>query len=58
MTDVSPDRAFAAACEGLAVLFLEKRRADQAGGDPETDDQLDALLDATTLIARDAREDA
>lgn len=48
------DQALAAASEGLAVLAAEQR----AGGSPETAEQLDALLDAAALIARDARKDA
>jgi hypothetical protein len=58
VTGVSPNQALAAACKGLAVLSVEKRRADQADGNPVTDAQLDALLDAAALIARDTREDS
>lgn len=50
---VTRDQALAAAAEGLAVLGAEKQQADKAGGNPETDDQLDALLDAVGLIARE-----
>ena len=46
---VTRDQALAAAAEGLAVLASEQ----QAGGTPETSEQLDALLDAAALIARD-----
>ncbi|MEU2236158.1 hypothetical protein [Streptomyces vietnamensis] len=42
-------QALAAAAEGLVVLAAEK----QASGNPETDAQIDALLDAAALIARD-----
>ncbi|WP_328941549.1 hypothetical protein OG259_07700 [Streptomyces sp. NBC_00250] len=55
VTDISAGQALAAACEGLAVLALEKR---QAGSTPETDAQLDALLAAAAVIAQDIREDA
>jgi hypothetical protein len=44
---VTPDQALAAACEGLAVLEAKKQQ-----GDPEAAAQLDALLDAATVIAR------
>ncbi|MER6098370.1 hypothetical protein ABT154_21430 [Streptomyces sp. NPDC001728] len=46
---VTADQALAAAAYGLTVLAAEK----QAGGNPATDEQLDALLDAAALIARD-----
>lgn len=49
MSDISADQALAAATEALAVVAAEK----QAGGGPATDEQLDALLDAAAVIARD-----
>ncbi|MFE7510163.1 hypothetical protein ACFU8I_02880 [Streptomyces sp. NPDC057540] len=52
MTDVTADQALAAATYGLAVLAAEK----QAGGGPETDEQLDALLAAAVLIAHDTTD--
>ena len=54
---VTAAQALAAAAHGLVVLAAEKRQADQAGGAPTTDKQLEALLDATAYIARDARKD-
>ncbi|MEU2075446.1 hypothetical protein [Streptomyces sp. NPDC013489] len=46
---VTADQALAAAAHGLVVLGAEQ----QAGASPETREQLEALFDAATLIARD-----
>ncbi|MFE6785167.1 hypothetical protein ACFVFF_23210 [Streptomyces sp. NPDC057680] len=50
---ITADQALAAACEGLAVLEAQKRQ-----GDPEAAAQLEALLPAAALIARDIREES
>ncbi|MBX9425449.1 hypothetical protein [Streptomyces lateritius] len=50
---VTPDQALAAAAHGLVVLAAEKQQADQAGGNPVTDEQLNALIEAAAVIARD-----
>jgi hypothetical protein len=49
VTAVSPDQALAIVTEGLAVLSVEK----EAGGGPETEAQLDAVLDLAILVVRD-----
>jgi hypothetical protein len=53
-TDVSASQALAAAREAVSILSLKKQ---QVGGNPLTDAQIDALLAAADLFARDARED-
>ncbi|MEK9524039.1 hypothetical protein MIU24_32400 [Streptomyces venezuelae] len=55
MADITAGEALTAATYGLAALALEKQ---QTGGSPQTDAAIEALVDATILIARDTREDS
>ncbi|MBB4985003.1 hypothetical protein [Streptomyces nymphaeiformis] len=47
---VTADQAIAAAAEAVAIVAAKRHGADDQA-------QVDALLDATALIARDVRED-